>query len=77
MSKVISALCGNCEGRGHGYRPVAASGRPGLEQPFRPLGLPDASFESDGRDVSVFTTGIPAYAEVLEVRANRLAMLRG
>ena len=35
-----------------------------------------AAMPADTVDVSVFMTGIPAYAEVLEVRANRLAMVR-
>lgn len=43
-------------------------------QPFHPLGLPDASV--DGLDRSVFTAGTPSYAEVLEARADRVAMVR-
>lgn len=46
-----------------------------IEQPFHPLGLPDASFETDGRDMSQFTTTTPSYGEVLEVRAGRVAMV--
>ncbi|MEV6969105.1 DinB family protein [Hamadaea sp. NPDC051192] len=46
-----------------------------LEQPFHPLGLRDAG--SDGSfDTSVFTTDTPTYAEVLEVRAGRVSMVR-
>ena len=53
--------------------------RPGLAiletgQPFHPLGLPDASVDS--LDRSVFTAGTPSYAEVLEARADRVAMVR-
>ena len=47
-----------------------------IEQPFHPIGQPDASFETDGRDMSIFTTVTPSYAEVLEVRAGRVAMVR-
>ena len=47
-----------------------------IEQPFHPIGQADASFETDGNDASVFTTLTPSYAEVLEVRAGRVAMVR-
>ena len=47
-----------------------------IEQPFHPIGQLDASFASDGRDVSVFATKTPSYAEVIEVRAGRVAMVR-
>jgi DinB superfamily/Pentapeptide repeats (8 copies) len=47
----------------------------GIEQPFHPIGQPDAG--ADRRlDMSVFTTDTPSYAEVLEVRAGRVAMVR-
>jgi hypothetical protein len=49
----------------------------GIEQPFHPLGLPNASAGNDGLDMSIFTTATPSYAEVLEVRAGRVAMVRG
>jgi hypothetical protein len=46
----------------------------GIEQPFHPIGQPDTG--ADRRlDMSVFTTVNPSYAEVLEVRAGRLAMV--
>jgi hypothetical protein len=32
--------------------------------------------EDDGLDMSIFTTATPSYAEVLEVRAGRVAMVR-
>src|SRR5215471_14810304 len=48
----------------------------GIEQPFHPLGQPNAEYETDGNDMSVFTTITPLYAEVLEVRAGRVAMVR-
>jgi hypothetical protein len=46
-----------------------------LEQPFHPIGLMDDD-GGDRFDMSVFTTGTPAYAEVLEVRAAHLALVR-
>ena len=48
-----------------------------IEQPFHPIGLLHASTEEDGFDMSVFTTVPPSYAEVLDVRAGRVAMVRG
>jgi hypothetical protein len=48
-----------------------------IEQPFHPIGLLHASTEENGFDVSVFTTVPPPYAEVLDVRAGRVAMVRG
>jgi len=47
-----------------------------IEQPFHPIGQPNAEYETDGNDMSVFTTGTPSYAEVLEVRAGHVAMVR-
>jgi hypothetical protein len=47
-----------------------------IEQPFHPIGQTDASFETDGHDMSIFTTVAPSYAEVLEVRAGRVAIVR-
>src|SRR5918995_388057 len=53
-------------------------GRAVLEigQPFHPIGLAGAGAEDDGMDTSVFTNVTPSYAEVLEVRAGRVAMVR-
>jgi hypothetical protein len=45
-----------------------------IEQPFHPIGL-GGSDEDDGLDLSTFTTDTPSYAEVLEVRAGRVAMV--
>ena len=46
-----------------------------IEKPYHPLGkgfgAPD-----DGVDTSIATTATPSYAEVLEVRAGRVAMVR-
>ena len=47
-----------------------------IEQPFHPVGQPNAEYETDGHDVSIFTPDAPTYAEVLEVRAGRVAMVR-
>ena len=47
-----------------------------VEQPFHPLGLLDAGTAGDGWDMSVFATRTPTYAEVLEARASRVAMVR-
>jgi hypothetical protein len=48
----------------------------GVEQPFHPFGLMDASGGDDGIDMSVFTTDTPSFSDVLEVRADRVAMVR-
>jgi hypothetical protein len=48
----------------------------GIEEPFHPIGQPNAEYETDGNDMSVFTTVTPSYAEVLEVRAGHVAMVR-
>ena len=47
-----------------------------IEQPFHPIGQIDAGAADDGFDTSIFTTVAPSYAEVLEVRAGRVAMVR-
>jgi DinB superfamily/Pentapeptide repeats (8 copies) len=47
-----------------------------IEQPFHPIGQLDAGTENDGFDRSTFATVTPSYAEVLEVRAGRVAMVR-
>jgi DinB superfamily/Pentapeptide repeats (8 copies) len=47
-----------------------------IEQPFHPIGNAGAGAEDDGLDMSMFTTVTPSYAEVLEVRAGRVAMVR-
>ncbi len=48
----------------------------GVEKPYHPLGLPNVDYASDGHDPTVFTSTAPAYDEVLEVRAGRVAMVR-
>ena len=47
-----------------------------LEQPFHPIGQPNVEYETDGNDMSVFSSATPSYAEVLDVRAERIAMVR-
>jgi hypothetical protein len=47
-----------------------------IEQPFHPIGQMNAGAEEDGFDMSIFMTVTPSYAEVLEVRAGRVAMVR-
>ena len=46
-----------------------------LEQPFHPLGLSDSSSD-DSFDAAVFTADSPTYAEVLQARADRVAIVR-
>jgi hypothetical protein len=47
-----------------------------IEQPYHPIGQPNASAGNHGLDISIFTTLTPSYGEVLEVRAGRIAMVR-
>ncbi len=47
-----------------------------VDEPFHPIGQPNAEYETDGNDMSVFTTGTPPYDDVLDVRAGRVAMVR-
>jgi hypothetical protein len=47
-----------------------------IEQPYHPLGQTDARVKDEGVDMSIFTTVTPSYADVLEVRAGRVAMVR-
>lgn len=46
-----------------------------VEQPFHPLGVPNAEYESDGGDMSVFATGQPTFDQVLAAHASRVAMV--
>jgi hypothetical protein len=46
-----------------------------IEQPFHPIGQMDAGTENHGLEGPVFTA-VAQYAEVLEVRAGRVAMVR-
>lgn len=47
-----------------------------IDQPYHPIGQPNVGYETDGNDMSIFTTVTPSYADVLEVRAGRVAMVR-
>ena len=47
-----------------------------IDQPYHPIGQPNAEYETDGYDPSVFATATSSYDEVLEVRADRQAMVR-
>lgn len=45
-------------------------------EPYHPIGQPNSSAARDGLDMSIFVTTPPSYAEVLEVRAAHVAMVR-
>jgi hypothetical protein len=47
-----------------------------IEQPFHSIGQPNAEYETDGNDMSIFAAVAPPYSDVLEVRAGRVAMVR-
>lgn len=47
-----------------------------LEQPYHPLGLANPEAADEGLDLSVFASTEPSYDEVLEARADRVAMVR-
>ena len=47
-----------------------------LDEPYHPLGLPDAGAGRHGLDLALFTTDTPSYADVLAVRAERIGMVR-
>ncbi|WP_232084114.1 DinB family protein [Arthrobacter sp. SO5] len=47
-----------------------------IEQPYHPIGQPNAEYETDGYDLAVFSKKTPSYADVLEVRAGRAALVR-
>jgi uncharacterized protein YjbI with pentapeptide repeats len=47
-----------------------------VDQPFHPIGQPNAEYETDGSDMSIFATARPSYADVLAVRSDRVAMVR-
>ncbi len=48
----------------------------GIEQPFHTIGEPNAEYETDGNDTSIFAAVTPPYADLLRVRAGRVAMVR-
>lgn len=47
-----------------------------VPSPYHPIGQPNAEYEMDGHDPSVFSVERPAYDEVLAVRAERMGMVR-
>ena len=47
-----------------------------IESPYHPIGQPNAEYETDGNDMSVFSTQAPSFDEVLRVRAERVAIVR-
>ena len=47
-----------------------------LEQPFHPLGLLDAATEGDGTETFTPAVTAPSYDEVLDARADRVALVR-
>jgi len=49
----------------------------GVEHPYHSIGQFIPESVEDGIDVSLFRTDVPPYAEVLEVRAGRVAMVNG
>ncbi len=48
----------------------------GVERPYHPIGQPNEEYAADGHDPAVFAAGTPGWAEVLAVRAERVAMVR-
>lgn len=48
----------------------------GEEQPYHPLGIPNAEYETDGHDMSIFTDVAPTWKEVRQARAGRVAQVR-
>ncbi|GAA4361153.1 DinB family protein [Angustibacter luteus] len=48
----------------------------GIAQPFHPLGLAGPGAEDDGLDLSLFTSDLPSYDEVLAARSDRVALVR-
>lgn len=47
-----------------------------LDQPYHPIGQPHAEYATDGHDPAVFSETAPSYERVLQVRAERVAMVR-
>jgi DinB family protein/pentapeptide repeat protein len=48
----------------------------GIEQPYHPLGLMDVATEGDGTETFTPVATAPSYDDVLEARADRVAMVR-
>ncbi|WP_457206921.1 DinB family protein [Nocardioides sp. P5_C9_2] len=47
-----------------------------LDAPYHPVGVPHGAHAIDGHDVSLFTTQVPSWEDVLEARRGRLALVR-
>lgn len=47
-----------------------------LQEATHPLGVPNAEYAADGHDISVFATRTPSWGDVLQARAERVAMVR-
>jgi hypothetical protein len=47
-----------------------------IPEPYHRLGQPHAEYAADGHDMSVFTSDVPAFADVLAARAERVGMVR-
>lgn len=48
----------------------------GEQSPYHPLGQPNSEYATDGHDLSVFADATPTFAEVLDVRADRVSLVR-
>ncbi|WP_369408617.1 DinB family protein [Cellulomonas triticagri] len=46
-----------------------------VPEPYHPIGQPNTEYATDGYDLAVFSASVPTYAEVLAVRAERVAMV--
>ncbi|WAC65968.1 DinB family protein [Agrococcus sp. SL85] len=46
-----------------------------VDAPFHPIGQPNEEYAADGNDTGVFSEAAPSWARVLEVRADRVAMV--
>ncbi len=47
-----------------------------IDRPYHPIGQPNTGYEIDGHDMSLFSTAEPSYARVLEVREQRVGIVR-
>jgi hypothetical protein len=47
-----------------------------VDQPYHPVGQPNPFYESEGGDMAPFSNPNPTFAEVLEARADRQALVR-
>jgi uncharacterized protein YjbI with pentapeptide repeats len=47
-----------------------------VDESYHPIGQPNEEYAADGHDPAVFSATTPSFAEVIEVRAGRAAMVR-